>query len=290
MTIQTRFKKGEFTVFAETVPPKGVDISDLVTNIRHLKSKVDAVVIPDMDSGIMHMSAIAAGSIIRQQGLEPVIHVSSRDRNRIALQGDFLAAHVLGIHNLMVVKAENVINGDHQNATQVDDLNESELLIVMQSLMEGTDFAGFELKGIPQFFPGYQVQPILDNDHLKKELEDARIKIEAGAQYLMIPPVFDMTYYKHILNTFQSLGVPVVASVFMLKNVGMARYISINDESSRLPESLISRVRKAKNREIECITIAGEMIKELKPVVQGVKISAIGWEDRLPAILDTAGL
>jgi 5,10-methylenetetrahydrofolate reductase len=290
MTIQTKFSKGEFAILAEMNTPKGIDISDLVTNVRHLKSRIDAVVIPDMDNGVMHMSALAGGSIIRQQGMDPMIHIYGRDRNRMAIQGDMLAAHVLGIHNLLVVQGENIAQGDHQDAKLVDDLNELDLLGMVQSLGKGMDLAGFELKGKPEFFAGCQVQPIQDENHLEEEFINAQAKIEAGAQYIMVPPVFDITYYGQILNKFKSLNVPVIATVFMLKNVGMARYISINDPGSRLSEALITRIRKAKDRETECIHIAGEMIKELKTQVAGIKISASGWEDRLPAILDCAGL
>jgi len=290
MTLQTKFSKGEFVILAEMNTPKGVDISDLVTNVRHLKSRIDAVVIPDMDNGVMHMSALAGGSIIRQQGLEPMIHIYGRDRNRMAIQGDMLAAHVLGIHNLLVVQGEDIVHGDHQNAKPVDDLNELDLLTMVHSLLKGTDLAGFELQGKPEFFTGCQVQPIQDDNHLEEEFISAKAKVDAGAQYIMVPPVFDIAYYTQILNRFKSLNVPVIATIFMLKSVGMARYISINDPGSRLSESLISRIRKAKDRESECIHIAGEMIKALKGEAQGIKISASGWEDRLPAILDCAGL
>lgn len=290
MTLQNKLSKGDFVVLAEMNTPKGVDISDLVTNVRHLKSRIDAVVIPDMDNGVMHMSALAGGAIIRQQGLEPMIHVYGRDRNRMALQGDMLAAHVLGINNLVVVQGEAMTHGDHQNAKPVDDLNELDLLVMVHSLLKGRDLAGFELSGKPEFFTGCQVQPIQDDDHLEQEVKAAKAKVAAGAQYIMVPPVFDLDYYTQVLTRFKSLNVPVIATVFMLKNVGMARYISINDPSSKLPESLITRIRKSKDREMECVTIAGEMIKELKTQVQGIKISASGWEDRLPAIMDCAGL
>ncbi len=290
MTFETKLARGEFAVLVEMNIPKGVDISEIVTNVRHLKSRIDAVVIPDMDGGVMRMSALGGGAVIRQQGFEPVIHIYGRDRNRLAIQGDVLAAQVLGIRNLLVVQADSMANSDHPSAKVVDDLNELDLLEMVRSLQKGVDLAGFDLKGKPAFFTGCQVQPIRDDGHLAEEFEKAKGKVEAGAQFIMVPPVFDMDVYKQILNKFISLNVPVIATVFMLKNVGMARYISINDPGSRLSESLIGRIRKAKDRETECIHIAGEMIRSLKNEVQGIKISAVGWEDRLPAILDCAGL
>lgn len=290
MSFQAKLTSGEFAVLAEMDTPKGVDISDLVTNVRYLKSRVDAVVIPDLDNGVMHLGALAGGAVMRQQGMEPLIHVCGRDKNRMALQGDLLAAHVLGIHNLMVVTAEEMINGDHPDAKTVNDLDELGILGMIQSLTSGTDLAGFELRGKPQFTPGIAVPPIVDDTQLDQAVSDARQKVAAGACYIVLQPVFDLTFYTQIIHAFTSLNVPVIPSVFLLKNVGMARYISINDPGSRLSEDLIRRIRKAKNRDTECIAIAGEMIRGLKGISQGMKISALGWEDRLPAILDSAGL
>ncbi|MBA3011622.1 MAG: methylenetetrahydrofolate reductase [Proteobacteria bacterium] len=290
MSFQAKLSSGEFAVLAEMNTPKGIDISELITNVRYLKSRIDTIVIPDMDNGVMHMSALAGGALMRQQGIEPLIHVYGRDRNRMALQGDLLAAHVLGIHNLLVVQGEDMANGDHQDAVPVNDLDEIALLRMVGSLTRGSDMAGFELKGTPEFTVGCAIAPIADAAQLKQEVEAAKKKIDAGAQYLLLPPVFDSLFYTQMIEAFKALKVPVIASVFLLKNVGMARYISINDPNSRLSEDTIRRIRKAKDRENECISIAGEMIRSLKKVSQGVKISALGWEDRLPAILDSAGL
>ena len=290
MSFQAKLTSGEFVVLAEMDTPKGVDISDLVTNVRYLKSRVDAVVIPDLDNGVMHLGALAGGAVMRQQGMDPLIHVCGRDKNRMALQGDLLAAHVLGIHNIMVVKAEEMINGDHPDAKTVNDLDELGILGMIQSLISGTDLAGFELRGKPQFTPGIAVPPIADDTQLDQAVADARQKVAAGACYIVLQPVFDLAFYTQVIQAFIPLNVPVIPSVFLLKNVGMARYISINDPSSRLSEDQIRRIRKAKDRDNECIAIAGEMIRSLKGISQGIKISALGWEDRLPAILDSAGL
>lgn len=290
MSFQAKLSSGGFAVLAEINTPKGVDISDLITNIRYLKSRIDVIAIPDMDNGVMHMSALAGGALMRQQGVEPLIHVYGRDRNRMALQGDLLAAHVLGIHNLLVVQGEDMTNGDHPEALPVNDLDEIGLLRMISSLTRGTDMAGFELKGSPEFTIGCAIAPIADERQLNEQVDAAQKKIDAGAHYLLLPPVFDPAFYAQMIGAFKSLNVPVIASVFLLKNVGMARYISINDPSSRISEDTIRRIRKAKDREAESVSIAGEMIRSLKEIAQGIKISAMGWEDRLPAILDRAGL
>ena len=290
MSLKKKFSAGEFVVMAEMHTPKGVDISDLVTNARRLKGRVDVVVVPDMDNGIMHMSALAGGVLMRQQGLEAMIHVYGRDRNRMALQGDLLAAHVLAIPNLVVVRGEEMINGDHQDARVVDDLAQICILNMIPTLQEGTDLAGFELKGTPEFMTGCAIAPVMDDAQLDAEVAAAEKKVAAGAQFVIAPAVFDMAYYAKMIEKLKPLGVPVIATVFLLKNVGMARYMAINDPAARVPEDLITRIRKAPDREAECVRMAGEMAATLKKTAQGIKIVTLGWEHRLPAILESAGL
>lgn len=290
MSFKKKLTSGEFVVLAEINTPKGVDISDLTGNTRHLKSRVDAVVLPDTDNGTMHMSGMGSGTVMLQQGLEPIVHICGRDRNRIALQSDLLSAHILGIRNLLVVQAEDMENTDHQDAVPVNDLDESGILRAIETLNAGTDLSGFELTGSPDFFTGCTLPPITDEAHLDKEIEKIKEKKDLGAEFIVTQPVFDMGFYTRILDRLSLLNLPVIAGVLLLKNVGMARYLSINDPCCRLNEQLISRMRKAGDREAEAATIAGEMIRQLARVAQGIRISALGWEDRLPAILDSADL
>lgn len=290
MSLRKKFSTGEFVVMAEMNTPKGVDISELVTNARRLKGRVDAIIIPDMDNGIMRMSALAGGALLRQQGMETMIHVYGRDRNRMALQGDLLGAHVLGIENLLVVEGDPISSGDHRDARPVDDLDLEGILKMIRSLREGIDLAGFELKGAPEFTAGCAIAPFADEAQMKSRVETARLCVAAGAQFVMTPPVFEMTYYSKLFEALKPLDVPVVGTVFLLKNVGMARYLSINDPCSHISEETISRIRKASDREAECVRMAGEMAAELKKMVQGIRISTLGWEHTVPNILESAGL
>jgi methylenetetrahydrofolate reductase (NADPH) len=290
MSFQKRLTSGEFVVVAEMNTPKGVDITQLVTNARRIKGRVDAVVIPDMDNGVMRMSALAGGVIMHQQGIETIIHVYCRDRNRMALQGDLLAAHVLGIQNLIVVNSEDMTNGDHREAKPVYDLDEVELLEMIQNLQKGQDMAGFDLSGAPSFTTGCAIASFANEKEMMIELELAAKKISAGAQYIVTSPVFNVVPFEKFLEAAQGLNVPVVASIFLIKSVGIARYMALNEPGSHISEDLIRRIRKASDRETECLRIAGETIAALKDKVAGVKIETLGWEHRLPAILDFAGL
>ena len=288
MSFQKRLSSGEFVVLAEMNTPKGVDISELVTNARRIKGWVDAVIVPDMDNGIMRMSALAGGVLMHQQGVESIIHVYCRDRNRMALQGDILAAHVLGIQNLVVVHSEEMAKGDHRDAKPVDDLDALGLLGAIQSLQKGVDMAGFELNGRPSFTVGCTIAPSGNHNDFEKELALAEKKIETGAQFIITPPVYDLSHFSTAMDAFKALGVPIIATVFLIKSVGIARYISTYEPGAHISEDLIKRIRKASNPETECLRIAGETVAGLKEVAQGVHIITLGWEYRLPEILDYA--
>jgi 5,10-methylenetetrahydrofolate reductase len=290
MTFQKRLTSGDFVVLAEMNTPKGVDISELVTNARRIKGRVDAVIVPDMDNGIMRMSALAGGVLMNRQGIESIIHVYCRDRNRMSLQGDILAAHVLGINNLVVVHSEDMPKGDHPDAKPVNDLDEIALLGAIRSLQNGVDMAGFGLNGVPSFTVGCTIAPFGDDAALEKELALAAEKIKAGAQYIITPPVFDLERFASSVKKFQALGVPVVATVFLIKSVGIARYIATYEPGAHISEALIKRIRKAQDTETECLRIAGETVAGLKELSQGVQIVTVGWEFRLPEILDYAGI
>jgi 5,10-methylenetetrahydrofolate reductase len=270
--------------------PKGVNVSELVANSRRIKGRVDAIVIPDMDDGVVRMSALAGGSIIHQQGVEVIIHVYCRDRNRMALQGDILAAHVLGIRNLVVVPGEEIANGDHRDAMPVGDLDELELITTIQSLQNGTDMAGFQLNGSPEFTTGCTLGAFADDHALDQELEKLDARVAAGARFVVTPPVFDVDRFAASMEKIAALDVPVIATVFLIKSVGIARYMALNEPGAHISEAMIKRIRKAPDRELECLKIAGETTAALKSLVQGVKIETLGWEHKLPTILGHAGL
>jgi len=290
MSFQKRLSSGEFVILAQMNTPKGVNISEMVNNARRIKERVHGIIIPDMDNGVMRMSAIAGGALMRQQGLDAIMHVYGRDKNRMALQGDVLAAYVLGIQNLVVVRGENMSAGDHVQAKPVDDLDELSLLQAIQSLKKGTDMAGFELDGSPDFTVGCTFGSYVDDQTLAQEIEKAQKKIAAGAQFLLTPAVFDMDRFSSFLNQAKGLGVPIIPTVFLLKTVGIARYMATYEPGAFIPEALIKRMRQSKNREMEGFIIAGETIKQLKRLVQGVQIVTLGWEHRLTTILDHAEL
>lgn len=290
MTFQKRLAAKEFVVLAEMHTPKGVNISRLVNDARRIKGKVDAVVIPDMDNGIMRMSALAGGVLMQQQGIESIIHVYCRDRNRMALQGDILAAHVLGIQNLIVAHSEDITEGDHREAKPVNDIDEVELLQAIAKLQKGKDMEGFELDGIPSFVTGCTLAPFADDKDMQEQLKLAEAKVAAGARFVITPPVFDMVHFGVFFSKLQELAVPIIPTVFLIKSLAIAQYIATTDPGAHISDAVITRIRKSSDREQEGIKIAGETIAALRQMTQGVMIQTLGWEYKLPEILDAAGI
>lgn len=290
MSFTKRLLSGEFVVLAEMDTPKGVDVSELITNARRVKERVDAVIVPDMDNGVMRMSALGGGVLLRDQGVESLIHVYCRDRNRMALQGDLLAAHAMGLQNIVVVHGEEMDKGDHRDALPAGDLDEVELIAAIGSLQNGSDMAGFDLVGTPQFTLGATIAPFADDAGLEAEMTLAKKKIAAGASFVITPPVFDLERFAAFMEVAKGLNVPVIPTVFLLKSVAIARYMVRYEPGTFIPEETIKRIRTASDREQESLAIAGETAAALRDYAQGVKIQTLGWEHRLPEILDYAGM
>ena len=288
MGFQKKLLSGDFVVLAEFDTPKGVDVSELFSNIIKVKGRVDGVIVPEMGQAVMRMSALGGAALMQQHGMETIMQVCTRDRNRLALQGDILSAYMLDIKNLLVIPGEEIKYGDHIDANPIADIDELTLLRAIKGLQDGVDMAGMELKGSPEFVTGCSIKPVKDDSELDAELELARKKVQEGAQFIITPPVFNIPAFTYFMEKAEGLGVPVIATVFVLKSVAVARYISTNIPGPPIPEEMISRIRKAPDRLTECINIAGELIVSLKNLCQGVQLVTMGWENRLPAILDVA--
>ena len=288
MAFADALKSKDFVILAEMETPKGVDLSDFVDNARHLKGRVDAVVIPDMSHAVMRLSAMAGAVVAKQQGLEAVVQFSCRDRNRLGLQGDLLAVHVLGVNNVMAVSGEPVEMGDQLSAKPVYDLTPPQFLQAASALNQGKDLAGLELKGAPALVCGAKIEPWTSAPEMEVRLGEARAAKAAGASFIILPPMFDLEQVDAFMAAAKDIGCPVLASVLLLKSVGMARYLNQNLAGMNISEETIVRIRRADDRPAECVSIAAEMIQALKSRCGGVLILTAGWEQRLPQILAEA--
>jgi len=287
MQLKRKFETGKFAVLAEMEPPKGVDTSQMVANAKRVKDHVDAFVVPEMSNAVMRMSSLGAAMILQRQGLEAVVQVCCRDRNRIALQADLLAAYGCGVRNVMAVAGEDPSYGDHHKARSVYDIDIFELLQAVQSLQKGRDMAGIELTGAPEFLVGSTVNAATIAKSPELEMDEMNQKIKAGAQFFITPPLFDIAAIAPFLKRVDRQKTIIIPTVLLLKSLGMARYIGRNMPDVYIPEALIDRIRKSPDKVRECIRIAGELVTTLKREgFDGVLLATLGWEHKLPEILE----
>jgi 5,10-methylenetetrahydrofolate reductase len=278
----------KFVVTCEIGPPKGTDVKELLDDAAFIKDRVDAINVTDLQSSVMRVGSLAICHLLKDLGIESILHMTCRDRNRLALQSDLLSASVLGIENILFLTGDYPTLGDHPEAKPVFDLGSVELLEVARTLQKGTDMKGNALKGAPRFCVGAVVNP--GADPLEPEIIKMEQKFEAGAQFFQTQAVYDIGQFKRFLDASKHLNVPILAGIVLLKSAAMARFMSKNIAGISVPENLISEMEAAKDKAAKSIEIAARLVKELKPLSGGIHLMPIGWDRKVPLVLDAAGL
>lgn len=287
MDLKEKFADNKFILLAEMEPPKGADISRMVTSANRVKGMLDAFVVPEMTNAVMRMSALGASLILQSRGLPAVMQVNCRDRNRLALQADLLAANGCGIRNVMVVEGENPSFGDHHQARPVNDIDQYELLSVIQRLMRGRDMAGVDLLGAPDFLVGTTCNFGTVGKSPEMEVEDVLRKAESGARFFITPPLFDTSALAPFMKKIDAPQIKIIPTVLLLKSLGMARYMARNVDHIHLPEAIITRIQSAGDKVRECVHIAAETVSMLKSEgYPAVMLATMGWENRLADIIE----
>jgi len=291
VSLRSALESGKFAITAEVGPLKGTDVSEIEEVAELLLGRVTATNVTDQQSSVMRLGSLATCHLLKEKGLDPVFQMTCRDRNRVALQSDMLSAHVLGIENVLALTGDLPSLGDHPQAKPVYDLDSVQLLWAINRLNEGYDLVGNELQGKTNFFSGAVVTPEADTEaKLELQLIKMEKKIAVGAKFFQTQAVYDVGTFAKFMKRVEGFKVPVLAGVIPLKSVGMARFMNKNVSGVFVPEELIDKMAKAENKVATGIGIAANLIKELKDICQGVHLMAIGWEKRVPAILDAAGL
>lgn len=290
MSLEKKLMANEFVILAEMDPPKGTDVSRMVENALRVKGKVDAYVVPEMGNAVMRMSALGGAMILQGKGMQTVLQVCCRDRNRLALQADLLAAGACGVETVMAVHGESPSYGDHHEARAVYDLDLMTLFNVIKLLQSGKDMAGVDLAGAPKFLVGATANVGAKDSALDMEIDDMHRKIEAGVQFFILPPVFDLNAIGPFLSKARELEISIIPTVLLIKSLGMARYIARHMPQACLPESMIKRIQGAPDKVQECLRIASEAVTLVRREgYSGVMLSTMGWEDKLSDVLDHAG-
>ncbi len=288
MTLCEKIKSGKFIVTSEIAPPKGIDVEEILKDAELVKGRVDALNVTDLQSSVMRMGSLAMCKLLIERGMEPVFQVTCRDRNRLALQSDLLSAAVFGIQNVLALTGDHPALGDHPSAKPVFDLDSVQLLEVIRLLESGKDMAAKELKGSPKFCAGAVVNP--GADPIEPEIIKMEKKIKAGAQFFQTQAIYEIHLFEKFLKASAHLKTTVIAGIVLLKSAGMAKYMNKNVAGVFVPDELIQEIDQAKDKGAKSIEIAARLIKELKPMCQGVHIMPIGWDKKVPLVLDAAGL
>ena len=289
MNLEEKLKSGKFVITSEIGPPKGTNIMPHIEEAEHIKDKVDAFNVTDLQSSVMRLGSLATSHLLVEKGMEPVFQITCRDRNRLALQSDLLSASVLGIRNILILTGDHTVLGDHPQAKPVFDLDSISLLKVASDLMEGKDMVGNDLDGIPAFFLGAVVSPGYEPQEL--QLLKMERKIEAGARFFQTQAVYDLDAFEKFMKDASKFGVPVLGGIVLLKSAAMAKFMNENVAGVSVPERYINMMASAdkKDRHKVSVQIASELIKGMKGLCSGIHIMPLGWERYVPDVLEASG-
>jgi len=291
MSLKPALDSGKFVITSEVGPLKGTDISEIEEVAELLRGKVDATNITDQQSAVMRLGSLATCHLMKKHGLDPIFQITCRDRNRLALQSDLLSAAVLGVENVLSITGDLPALGDHPQAKLVFDIDSVQLLWVIQRLNEGYDMVGSELKGKPNLFAGAVVNPGADTETaLELQIIKMEKKIEAGAKFIQTQAIYDPASFDKFMKRVSKYNIPILAGIIPLKSAGMARFMNKNVAGVNVPEDMIKQMAEAEDKTKTGIDIAADLIKELKNACHGIHIMAIGWEKKVPAIIEAAGL
>ena len=287
-TFSESLRSGRFVVTTELNPPKGTDLGVLLRHAEALSGMVDAFNVTDSAGANMTMAPIAAAHLMLDRGIEPILQVTGRDRNRIALEGEMLSAAALGVTNILCMSGDPPGRGDHPDAVGVFDLKAETLLEAVRSMNTGTDMYGNELRGTPSLFAGAVANPGADD--LDKELARMEEKARLGAAFFQTQAVYDAAAFEKFMETARGFGVPVLAGMIVVKSARMARFLNDNLPGVTVPESIIDEMDAARDRVAASIRITARLICEVRGMCDGAHVMAIGWESRIPEILAAADL
>jgi len=289
---EEKLNSSKFLVTTEIGPPKGVDTSEIVHHIELLKDKVDAINVTDHQSSVMRFPSLGGCLLIKEHGGEPILQMTTRDRNRLALQADLLLAYSRGIRNVLCLTGDAIEVGDHKEAKPVFDLDSVQLIRMVRTMESGKDLGGHDLKGAPEFCLGASVHPAAD--FIEPQLIKFDKKVAAGAQFFQTQGIYDLDCLRRFMQYARQFNVKILAGIIVLASARMARYMNDNVPGIMVPNAIIDElasVEKGKGLQ-KGIEIAVQLIKTIKEenLCHGVHVMAVGRESIVPDILEAVGV
>ncbi len=287
---EEKLNSGKFLITTEVGPPKGTDISELEHHIDLLKDNVDAINVTDHQSSIMRYPSLGGCLLVKERGGEPILQMTCRDRNRMALQADLLFAHSRGVNNVLALTGDSIDVGDHPEVKPVFDMESAQLLTMIRTLESGKDAAGNELKGAPEFCIGASVHP--SADFIEPQLIKFDKKVAAGATFFQTQGIFELASFRRFMQYASQYNVKILAGIIVMSSAGMARYMNKSVPGIIIPQEVIDELATAeKGKGLQKgIEIAVRMIREIEEnnLCDGVHIMAVGNEGIVPEIIEAA--
>lgn len=283
---------GRFPIVMEIKPPKGIDLEGMLAPLKALNGKVTAYGIPDNEHAKMKLSALAAARLVKEAGGEPLLLMTCRDRNRLALESDLLGAAALGLENILAISGDFVSLGDHPDAKPVYDADSVQLLQIAGGLMAGHDSAGLSLKGNPNFCLGAVLIP--EADPVKPQLLKFKKKLEAGAQFFITAPIFDLEKLRQFRQSLGPQTVKILACVKVPKAAEVEQAtLGQHRKVYSLPSEVVQELAGKDPEEVlrKGAALAGRLFKEIRAqkLADGVYVKAQGRADLMALMLEAAG-
>ena len=283
---ESKLGKKPFLVTMEVNPPKGTDLTEILGAVAKVKGLVDAINVTDGSGAIMRACSLAVAKAVLDAGVDPILQMTCRDRNRLALQADLLGASILGIRNVLLLRGDDPKSGDHPDAKPVFDIESAALMQAARGLTQGQDMAGKPLTGSPRFCIGAACDPGAKD--LEVEAQKLKAKVDGGAQFFQTQAVFDAAKLPVFMAKAKPLGKPILAGILLVKSAKMARYMNEHVWGIHVPDAIIERFEKAADKRAECVAVTAELIRAVRDSADGIHLYALGWEDLVPDILKEA--
>jgi methylenetetrahydrofolate reductase (NADPH) len=287
---QEALNSGAFVTTVEYNPPKGTDVSALLENAKSLVGKVHGVNVTDNTAAILRAGSMSICRLLYEMGHDPVMQMTCRDRNRLAIQSDLMSAHILGIRNILCLTGDYPTVGDHKEAKPVYDLDSIGVMQLVHSLNQGKDMAGHKLSGMTDLFVGAAVTPEMDPPG--PMMAKFAAKVNAGTRFFQTQAFYDVDRFKLFMQSVRGFPVKVLAGILVLRSAKMAEFMNANIPGVAVPQDIIDELRAAGDEKAldVGVQIAVRMIKAVRGSCDGVHIMAIKAVDRLPEILQKAEL
>lgn len=281
--LERKLTAGSFVITAEVCPPKGSDCTAFIRHAVALSGMIDAINVTDNQGANMRISPLAASALLLKSGVEPILQLTCRDRNRLAIQSDLLGAAALGIRNVLALTGDHISFGDHKEARAVFDIDSVQLLECMKRLESGVDMSGKKLEGVPSFFAGAAAAP--EAEPFELTLFKLRKKAEAGARFFQTQAIFNPAKLIRFSEAVAPLGVKTIAGILLLKSAAMANYINNNIPGLKIPEEIVQELADSSDPAVTGLEIACRLARAVKAHADGVHIMAMGREEVIPEIV-----